>query len=127
MHTFIEQRGVKRKAAPPPASDTDESPQPKETGTMKGKVKEKETTPLDVKLRKNRIVSDNEDEDMKDAPRWKPLVKGRTKASAAQSILETPAERSLRAMMDIDDCGCTFKSLCASFDMWLQHKSKGLP
>ncbi|KAI9000954.1 DNA polymerase subunit Cdc27 [Trametes punicea] len=94
------QRGVKRKAAPPSAgSDAEEKPKSSEKG--------KDTpTPSrassDIKLRKNRILSDDEDEAPSPAPR---KVNGKTRGSATlpSDVLESDAEKSLRAMMDIDD------------------------
>ncbi|KAL7282455.1 hypothetical protein ACG7TL_003926 [Trametes sanguinea] len=91
-------RGVKRKAAPQTAASDSES---------KSREKEKATptpTPSDIKLRKNRIVSDSEDEESSTAPR-KATGKGKARPSvpAAADVLESDAEKSLRAMMDIDD------------------------
>ncbi|KAI0375700.1 hypothetical protein BV20DRAFT_959727 [Pilatotrama ljubarskyi] len=94
-------RGVKRKVAPPAASDTEEKP--------KSREKEKSTpaaasTPADIKLRKNRIVSDDEDEEGAPAPASaKPKGKSKSRASVIADVLESEAEESLRAMMDIDD------------------------
>ncbi|KAI9063168.1 hypothetical protein FKP32DRAFT_1666607 [Trametes sanguinea] len=91
-------RGVKRKAAAPTAaSDTEEKP--------KSREKEKATptpAPSDVKLRKNRVVSDSEDEGPSPAPR-KANGKGKARPSVPVDALESDAEKSLRAMMDIDD------------------------
>lgn len=56
-----------------------------------------------IKLRKNRVVSDDEDED-EDEPAPKPRQKGKSRAAAIQSVLESQQEASLRAMMDMDDC-----------------------
>ncbi len=93
------QRGVKRKVAPPAVSDAEDKP------TLRGKEKEKKATPVpapaDIKLRKNRIVSDDEDDTPPPPPRR--LTKNRARASAAADALDSDAENSLRAMMDIDD------------------------
>ena len=100
-----------------------------DVGTAKPKDK-KELAPtvssLNVKLQKNRIVSDDEDED--EAPPARPKAKGlKTKASrGSASALESDAERSLRAMMDIDDCERTpfyTSSLQRSLTDVLQLKS----
>ena len=57
----------------------------------------------DIKLRKNRIVSDDEDEEeARPAPS---KSKGRSRASVIKAAVELEAEASLRAMMDMDDCG----------------------
>ncbi|KAI0719493.1 DNA polymerase subunit Cdc27 [Cerioporus squamosus] len=86
-------RGTKRKAAPPPASDTEEKPE----------VPKREPAPVksDIKLRKNRIVSDDEDEE--EARPVPSKSKGRSRASVVKDALESEAEASLRAMMDMDD------------------------
>ncbi|KAI0750818.1 DNA polymerase subunit Cdc27 [Daedaleopsis nitida] len=86
-------RGTKRKAAPPPMSDKEEeSPQ-----------MERNLVPVkqEIKLRKNRVVSDDEDDE--DAPRSKPQPKGKSRAARIQSAIESQEEASLRAMMDMDD------------------------
>ena len=98
-HASTLQRGTKRKANPPPTSDVEDKPE------LKPKPKETAVSiSADVRLRKNRIVSDDEDED--EAPRLQPKAKAKakTKVSKGESALESDAERSLRAMMDIDDC-----------------------
>lgn len=59
----------------------------------------------DSKLRRNRIVSDDEVED--DAPLRKPAIKGKSRASAIAAALQTEEVRSLRAMMDMDDGSCS--------------------
>ncbi|KAH9899811.1 DNA polymerase subunit Cdc27 [Cubamyces lactineus] len=90
-------RGIKRKAEVPEASGVEEKP--------KSREKERSTpttTASDIKLRKNRIVSDDEDEEPSPAPR-KANGKGKGRASAVADVLESEAEKSLRAMMDIDD------------------------
>ncbi|TBU49594.1 DNA polymerase subunit Cdc27 [Dichomitus squalens] len=87
-------RGVKRKAALPTASDTEEKPKVKEE-------KSKVTPAHDLKLRKNRILSDDEDEDY--AHQLKLKAKRKSKVPAAIDAFESDAERSLRAMMDMDD------------------------
>ncbi|OJT10483.1 hypothetical protein TRAPUB_12921 [Trametes pubescens] len=93
------QRGVKRKVSPPAVSDAEDRP------TLRGKEKEKKATPVpapaDIKLRKNRIVSDDEDDTPPPPPRR--LTKNRARVSAAADALDSDAENSLRAMMDIDD------------------------
>ncbi|KAI0650679.1 DNA polymerase subunit Cdc27 [Trametes meyenii] len=116
-------RGVKRKAAgaaapAPVTSDAEQKPRSNETTEgEKAKAKAKSTAPTPtpssaretLKLRKNRIVSDSEDE-ASDAPSRPapPIVKGKSKARAraaalAEDALESEGEKSLRAMMDIDD------------------------
>ncbi|KAI0677487.1 DNA polymerase subunit Cdc27-domain-containing protein [Trametes maxima] len=114
-------RGVKRKAAgaadpAQAASDAEQKPRSKET-TEREKAKAKSTTPVSapsstretLKLRKNRIVSDSEDEasdvPSRPAPRdVKSKSKVRARAAAlAEDALESEGEKSLRAMMDIDD------------------------
>ena len=55
----------------------------------------------------NQVEEDDEDdEDEDEAPRLQPKAKAKakTKVSKGESALESDAERSLRAMMDIDDC-----------------------
>ncbi|KAI0776058.1 DNA polymerase subunit Cdc27-domain-containing protein [Trametes elegans] len=100
-------RGVKRKAAPPQASDTEEKPKSREQEKEKAKEKAKSTptpTPSDIKLHKNRIVSDSEDESPPPPLRRKANGKGKVRTPAdADDVLESEAEKSLRAMMDIDD------------------------
>lgn len=92
------QRGVKRKVAPPAVSDAEDKPTPR------AKEKEKKSTPVpapaDIKLRKNRIVSDDE-EDTPPPPRR--ITKSKARSSVAADALDSDAENSLRAMMDIDD------------------------
>ncbi|KAL1946664.1 hypothetical protein VTO73DRAFT_14768 [Trametes versicolor] len=89
-------RGVKRKVAPPAVSDAEDKPTPR--------GKEKKATPVpapaDIKLRKNRIVSDDE-EDTPPPPRR--ITKSKARSSVAADALDSDAESSLRAMMDIDD------------------------
>ena len=63
--------------------------------------KSKATPVNDLKLRKNRVVSDDEDEE--EAPPPKSKTKARSRASIAADVLESDAERSLRAMMAMDD------------------------
>ncbi|EIW61840.1 uncharacterized protein TRAVEDRAFT_44661 [Trametes versicolor FP-101664 SS1] len=91
-------RGVKRKVAPPAVSDAEDKPTPR------AKEKEKKSTPVpapaDIKLRKNRIVSDDE-EDTPPPPRR--ITKTKARSSMAADALDSDAENSLRAMMDIDD------------------------
>ncbi|KAI0335526.1 hypothetical protein GY45DRAFT_1430678 [Cubamyces sp. BRFM 1775] len=90
-------RGVKRKAEVPEASDAEEKPKSKEQARSTPT-----TTPSDIKLRKNRVVSDDEDEEPSPVPR-KANGKGKGRASVIADALESDAEKSLRAMMDIDD------------------------
>lgn len=94
---------MKRKAAPPPLSDTEEKPKAKEE-KQKKEDKPKPAPVNDIKLRKNRIVSDDEDED--NAPAPKPKGKGKSRASTIADALQSAEERSLRAMMDMDDGAC---------------------
>ncbi|RPD67099.1 hypothetical protein L226DRAFT_498989 [Lentinus tigrinus ALCF2SS1-7] len=87
-------RGTKRKAAPPPASDTEEK-------KPQGPKREPAPVKSDIKLKKNRIVSDDEEEEeARPAPS---KSKGRSRASVIKDTLESEAEASLRAMMDMDD------------------------
>ena len=96
---------MKRKAAPPPVSDTEEKP--------KGKEDKSKATPVnDLKLRRNRIVSDDEDDEEAPPPKSKP--KARSRASIAADVLESDAERSLRAMMAMDDGEYNHHTLLAS-------------
>ncbi|KAI0774334.1 DNA polymerase subunit Cdc27 [Fomes fomentarius] len=78
-------RGTKRKAAPPPVSDAEEQLKEEKRAPTPTKKEKGE-----IKLRKNRVVSDDEDE-------------GTSRAAAIQSVLESQQEASLRAMMDMDD------------------------
>ncbi|KAI0832483.1 DNA polymerase subunit Cdc27 [Trametes gibbosa] len=105
-------RGVKRKAAPPPVSDTEEKPAPREKSKSREKAGEKDkknsAAPApalsNVKLRKNRIISDDDDSDAAPSPAPPRKTKGKARASAVVAdALESDAEKSLRAMMDIDD------------------------
>ncbi|KAH9846977.1 DNA polymerase subunit Cdc27 [Lenzites betulinus] len=109
-------RGVKRKAAPPPVSETEEKPvsrlKPKQPEKAAEKDKKSNTTPApapapvrgEVKLRKNRIISDDEDSDAAPSPAPARKTKGKPRPSVvAADALESDAEKSLRAMMDIDD------------------------
>ncbi|PIL37208.1 hypothetical protein GSI_00901 [Ganoderma sinense ZZ0214-1] len=94
-------RGVKRKAALPPVSDTEEKLKVNEKS--KAKEKPKPAPVNDIKLRKNRIVSDDEDDDDAPAPKPKGNLKGKSRASAIADALQSAEEQSLRAMMDMDD------------------------
>ncbi|KAI1786492.1 DNA polymerase subunit Cdc27 [Ganoderma leucocontextum] len=90
-------RGVKRKAAPPPTSDTEDKPKTKDENPKPVPVN-------DIRLRKNRIVSDDEDGDEdEEAPLPKPKGKGKSRASVVAAAVASVAERSLREMMEIDD------------------------
>ncbi|KAI0352894.1 hypothetical protein OH77DRAFT_743603 [Trametes cingulata] len=95
-------RGVKRKVAPPAASDTEDKPKSSSKEKEKATTTPKSAKP-DVKLRKNRVVSESEDEDASPAPPRKSAGKNKSRASAIADALESDAEQSLRAMMDIDD------------------------
>ena len=74
--------------------------------------KSKATPVNDLKLRRNRIVSDDEDEEEAPPPKSKP--KARSRASIATDVLESDAERSLRAMMAMDDGEYNHHTLLAS-------------
>lgn len=71
--------------------------------------------PADIKLRKNRIVSDDED-DTPPPPRR--ITKSKARASVAADALDSDAESSLRAMMDIDDGECHADRKIASTAEW---------
>ncbi|KAI0638246.1 DNA polymerase subunit Cdc27 [Trametes polyzona] len=96
-------RGVKRKAAPAPVSDSEEK-----TASSRGQEKAEEKgkkgtpTPRDIKLRKNRVLSDDEDDEEPAPARVPRKPKGKSRTSG-DDVLESDAEKSLRAMMDIDD------------------------
>ncbi|RDX55687.1 hypothetical protein OH76DRAFT_1372104 [Lentinus brumalis] len=101
-------RGTKRKAAPPLASDTElEKPQEKPRVKTEEKPQVLKQLPVpvksDIKLRKNRVVSDDEDEEAARPAPSKSKSKSRARASVIQDALESEGEASLRAMMDMDD------------------------
>ncbi|KAH9943385.1 DNA polymerase subunit Cdc27 [Epithele typhae] len=87
-------RGTKRKAATKVASDSEEEP-------ASVPVKKQPSPPAksEVKVRKNRIVSDDEDDDAPPPT----MSKSKLKLSKTERLLGDNHERSLRAMMDIDD------------------------
>ncbi|KAI0693597.1 DNA polymerase subunit Cdc27 [Cytidiella melzeri] len=93
-------RGLKRKSTLHIDSDSEHAPPPSSRAPSSPPLTSSEDKP-DYKVKGNAIVSDDDESE----PQPKPKAKGRTKSVLDFDFEDVPSqsERSLRAMMDIDD------------------------
>ncbi|OCH86133.1 hypothetical protein OBBRIDRAFT_259489 [Obba rivulosa] len=86
-------RGTKRKSVLPTLSDSEEDEEPSQKDQI-GKIT--------ARVKKNVILSDD-DEEPDDIPARRRLTGAKAKGKAKASLSDTEADKSVRAMMDIDD------------------------